>query len=162
ADLVRDQRPDEKWIHLAVIAFAFLGDIARARSLLDRADDSADLAVMRSSRLGFAEGVIDSWRKRRPEDSLLGPEPWPDADVKLARTVIEILDPLLSSVRANRRIVGDYELSAVTSAVYCAWISRDREFLSQYIRWLAKYVPVPMMLAELCLRGLTQATSEGL
>src|SRR5205085_422868 len=113
ADLVRDQRIDEKWIHLAISAFAFLGDIARARFLVDQADASSDLSVMRSSRLAFAEGVIEAWRKRRPGDSLLRPEPWPDADVELASTVIEILDPLLSSVRANRKIVGDYELGAV-------------------------------------------------
>ena len=162
ADLVRDQRPAEKWIHLAVVAFAFLGNIPRARSLVDQADDSSDISVMRSSRLGFAEGVIQAWQKRRPEDSLLGPKAWLDADVEMAKTVIEILDPLLSSVRANRKIIGDYELNAVTCAVYCAWIARDREFLSQYVQWLVKYVPVPLIVAELCLRGLTQGTPEGL
>lgn len=162
ADLIRDQRADERWIHLAVIAFASLEEFSRALALVGQADESVDLSVMRSSRLAFAEGVIEAWRTRKPDESLLGPKVWPDNDVELAKRVIDILDPLLSSVRANRKIVGDYELEAVIFAVYCASIARDREFLSQYIHWLIKYVPIPLLIAELCLRGLTSPTPIGL
>ena len=59
---------DSRLPHLAVLAFAYLGDIARARYLVDQSDASSDLTVMRSSRLGFAEGVIDAWQLRRPDD----------------------------------------------------------------------------------------------
>ena len=45
---------------------------------------------------------LEAWRKRRPSDSLLGPEPWPEADVELAKSVIEILDP--PSIHASEDI----------------------------------------------------------
>ncbi len=135
-DLIRDRRVDDEWIHLAIVAFAFLGDITRAQYLVEQADASCSLVVMRLSRLGFAEGVIEGWRKQHPGHSLLDPEPWADTDVELARTVIEILDPLLSSVRANRKIVGEYEFSAVTYAVYCAGSPETRNsFLSILTGW---------------------------
>lgn len=162
ADLIRDQRIDDKWIDLAALVFAFLGDIPRALSLVDRADNSPDLPVMRSARLGFAEGVIEQWRTRHPQETLLGIQNWSDADVELAKTVIDILDPLVSSVKANRRIDGDFELSAVICTTYCAHVAQDRAVFLQCIHWLTKHRPVPLLLGELSLRGLVPEPPEGL
>lgn len=161
ADLIGDQRVDDKWIDLASVTFSFLGDIARAQSLVDQADNSSDLSVMRSCRLGFAEGVIEKWREIQG-DSLLAIPNWSEPDIDLARRTIEILDPLLALVRANRGISNDLELGAVTYAAYCAWVAGDREFLSQLTSRLVKYVPVPLVVAELCLRRLIQPPPENL
>lgn len=156
ADLIRDQPPDEKWLELGALVLAFLGDCDRARKMIDRADECQDPRVMRRTRLGFAEGVIQQWQKHCGAGSLLAPRDWSDSDADLARTVIEVLDPLLSLVRANRRIQGDLELGAVTYAVYGARITGEQQLLTQYTGSLMKHVPVPPMVAELCLRGLIQ------
>jgi hypothetical protein len=153
ADLIRDQSPDEKWIELAVLVFAFLGDVDRARKMVDRADEYREPLVMHRTRFAFAEGIIEQWQKCYGAGSLLASGNWSDSDADRARTVIEVLDPLLSLVRANRRIQGDLELGAVMYAIYSARISGDEQLMRQYAAWLVKHVPVLPMVAELCLRG---------
>jgi len=162
ADLLRDQRLDEKWIDLAAVLFASLGQFQQARSIVDHFDNPSNPAQMRLVHLGFAEGVIQYWRKQYPEQSLLEPKDWADSDVELAQTTIEVLDPLLALVRANQRIDGEYELGAVTYAAYCAHVSKDARLLSQCIRWLVTHVPLPLVVAELCFRGMVEHEPDNL
>ena len=107
ADLIHDRHPDEKWIDVAAYVFAFLGEIEHARKLVKRADDYPDPLVMRRTRVAFAEGVVDQWQERHGNESLLTACVWPSSDIEAAYTVIDLLDPLLSLVRANRSIHGD-------------------------------------------------------
>lgn len=162
ADILVDQRPDEKWIHFAAFLYAYLGQLDKARSMVDRADNSSDPAVMRLVHLGFAEGVIDFWRNREPNKALLETRPWSKPDTDLAKTTLEILDPLLSLVCANQRIDGEFELGAVTYAAYCAHIADDDRLLTRCGNWLVRYTPLPLIAAELCLRNLIEESPEGL
>src|SRR5438105_5066304 len=63
ADLLRDQRLDEKWIDLATLLYASLGQFAQARSIVEHSDNSSEPALMRVTHLAFAEGIIEFWRK---------------------------------------------------------------------------------------------------
>jgi predicted Zn-dependent protease len=162
ADLLRDQRLDENWLDLAALLYASLGQFARARSIVDHSDNFSDPSAMRLAHLAFAEGVIDYWRKQAPGTSLLEPRDWPEADVDLARTTLDVLDPILSLVRANQRIDGEYELGAVIYAAYCAQIAKDDRLLSRCVSWLVRHVPLPLIVAELCLRGLVDQNPESL
>jgi Tfp pilus assembly protein PilF len=162
ADLIRDQRLDDKWVNLAALVFAFLGDISRARSCVESADNSFDATLMRSARLAFAEGVIEQWRKRRPAESPRGIRAWSAQDIELAKTIIDLLQPLLSSVRAKRKIDGDFEQGALTYATYCAEITKNQELLLECVGWLIKHVPLPLVVAEFSLRGLVPNVSRSL
>ena len=72
---------------------------------------------MRRTRLAFAEGAIDWLREQRGDESLPRHILWEERFVDLALTVIDVLDPLLSLVKANRAIKGDLQLGAVIHAV---------------------------------------------
>lgn len=162
ADLIRDRRVDDKWIDLAALVFAFLGEIGRARSLVERADSSPELPIMQSSRIGFAEGVLDQWKMRRPTESLLATQEWAETDIELAKTVIGLLDPLLAAVRAVRRIDSELTLAAVTYATWCARIAGDQQLFAQCTNWLLRHEPIPLIVAELSLRGLIREVPAGL
>jgi predicted Zn-dependent protease len=162
ADILRDQRPDEKWIDFAALLWASLGQFDKARSMVERADNSSDPALMRVVHLAFAEGVIDYWGRRDSKKALLETRPWSGTDVDLARTTLDILDPLLSLVRANQRIDGEFELGAVTYAAYCAHITNDDRLLARCGSWLVRHTPLPLVAAELCLRGLIKENPESL
>ena len=107
------------------------------------------------------ESLNDGTRSDRMA-SFLSVQAWAVADVELAKTVIELLEPLLSAVRANRRISGDLEISAVVNALYGARIANDHRVLSECSAWLFRHVPVPLIVAELCLRSIVKKTPEGL
>lgn len=154
ADLISEQHPHEKWVDIGAFAFAFLGETDRARKTIDRADECSDPFVIRKTRFGFAGGIIERWHVRYGDESLLAVKDWPTSDLDLARSVIDVLDPLLSIVRTNRRIQGELQLGAVTYAVYCSHILKDQQQFSLYAGWLVKHIPVPLMVAELCLRRL--------
>jgi|GEM_PF-5782893 len=160
ADIIRDQRPAEKWLDLAALVFAYLEDIERAKSYLERADDSPDPLVMRRTRLALAEGVFECWRKRHGDQSFLAIRKWPDPDVELAKTLFEVLDPVLSLVRANRRIQGDLELNSVIYAVYLAHVMGNESTRLQYAGWLVRHTPLPLIVAELCLRDMVACHGE--
>ena len=162
ADLLRDQRLDENWLDLAALLYASLGQFALARSIVDHSDNSSDRAAMRLAHLAFAEGVIDYWQKQAPGISLLEQREWPEADVDLAQTTLDVLDPFLSLVRANQQIDGEYELGAVICAAYCAQIAKDDRLLTRCVSWLVRHVPLPLIVAELCLRGLVDQNPESL
>lgn len=162
ADLLRDQRLDEKWLDMAALVYASLGEIPRAQSVVEQADNSSDPASRRLARLAFAEGVIEYWCNQNPNTSLLEPRDWPQTDVDLARTTIDVLDPLLSLVRANQQIDGEYELGAVTYAAYCGHIAKDPHLLSRCVSWLVRHVPLPLIVAEFCLRGMVNQAPDGL
>jgi predicted Zn-dependent protease len=162
ADILRDQPPDEKWIDLAALLYASLGQFDKARSMVGRADNSADPALMRLVHLAFAEGIIDYWRRRDSNKALLETRPWSGTDVDLARTTLDILDPILSLVRANQRIDGEFELGAVTYAAYCTHITNDDRLLARCGSWLVRHTPLPIVAAELCLRGLIKENPESL
>lgn len=155
-DVIHDVLPHDKWVDLAVYAYAVRGNFVNARSLVDRADESPELLVVRRTRLAFAEGVVDWLREQQGDESLLAPHSWEEQHVDLALTVIDMLDPLLSLVKANRAIKGDLQLGAVIYAVYCAHIARDQRSLSQFTRWLIRHVPIPLIVAELSLRGMVE------
>lgn len=160
ADLVRDLAPHEEWIDLAAHAHAVSGDLTRARSLVDRADEYPELRVMRRTRLAFAEGVVERWRLRCDKGSLLATQSWTATDIDLAITVIDLLDPLLSLVRANRRIQGDLQLSAVQHAVCCAHVAGQKEDLKRFAARLIQHTPIPLMVAELSLQRLVECPSN--
>src|SRR4029077_9680947 len=125
-------------------------------------DNSSDPALMRVVHLAFAEGVIDYWRKGDTNKALLEHRPWSATDVDLARTTLDNLDPLLSLVRANQRIDGEFELGAVTYAAYCAHITNDDRLLARCGSWLVRHTPFPLIAAKLCLRGLIKDNPERL
>ena len=154
ADIIGDEPPDENWVDVGAFIFAFIGNTERAAQYVRRADDSSDSQKMRQTRLGFTEGVVERWRAKNANGSLLAIRTWPEADISLARTVIETLDPLLSLVRANRRIGGEFDAAAVTYAIYSAHISGNAPLIKQCAGWLVKYKPIPLIVAELCLRGM--------
>jgi hypothetical protein len=160
--LIKDQRVDEKWIDLAAVAFAFCGDTSRARELVAQADQSPELPVMRSARLGFAEGLIEQWRKRHPRQSLLEVDPWTPEDTGLAGTALELLEPLLSLVRANRQIDSEFDLSAVINATYFAHIAGNHQAFRECTAWLVRYIPLPVLVAELALRSLIPQVPDNL
>ncbi len=139
---------------------AFPGDITRARSLVDRADDCLELLIMRRTRLGFADGVVGRWSKDHSNQSPLATHAWSEADKTLALTVIDMLDPLLSLIRANRRIQGDLQLYAVQHAVYCSHVADQKGSLEQFAAWLVKHVPIPLIVGELCLREIVECPTN--
>lgn len=154
ADLVRDREPDESWGDLAVCALSHNGEYDHALKLIDRADTWTDPAVMRRCRLGFAEGVMAFLSKSYSTSSLLGIDKPRDADIALLRKVLELLDPLLWSVRANRRIQGELELEAVLFAINASVALGDFSQVNDFGRWLIAFTPIPLTVAELAMRAL--------
>ena len=70
--------------------------------------------------------------------------------------MIDILDPLLCLVRANGRIENGLELAAVRYGVCSAHVVDDTPLLRQCSTWLIKCVPVPLIVAEICLRRMIE------
>lgn len=154
--VIDDAVPHDKWIDLAAYTYAVCGDFTKARLLVDRADGSPALLVTRRTRVAFAEGVSDWLRERRDADSLLATHNWEEDEVSLAHSVIDMLDPVISLVKANRAIDGPLQLNAVIYSVYFAHISGDDDSISRYTSWLIRHIPVPLLVAELCLRGIAE------
>lgn len=154
ADLICDQHPDEHWLDVGACVFGYLGDVARANALMTAADASTDSLLSRRTRLGFAEGIVDNWQDRSSAESLLANRSWSDADSALAETALDALDPLLSKVRADRAIKGELERSAELHALFCAHVLNNQALVRRHANWLLNYRPVPLIVAEVCLRRM--------
>ena len=153
-DLIRDREPDDKWIDFGALTHARNGDLVRATSFLARADDLADRDLMRRTRVAFAEGIVDKWHAQHDPRSLLAIESWDVEERTLARQVCSALEPVLSLVRANRRISGEIELGAVQYALIASHIGLDALLSKECATWLFRHVPIPLLTAEMCLLGL--------
>ncbi len=160
AQLIVDRPVDREWIVWATFALARVGDIQGATNLVARADDWRDRHVVRRTRLFFAEGVVQRWVEDCGGNSLLARKDWKDADIDLAQTVLEALDPLLSSVSADRKIESGLALDAVVFAVYCSHILKDEMLILKYATWLKEHTPVPLIVGELCLRRIIECPSN--
>jgi Tfp pilus assembly protein PilF len=160
AGLIRDIEPHEKWIEWAALVFARLGRCEEALNLVETAKRFRDPLLGRKTRVAFAEGLVGLWRRLVPaETSLLAFGDWSDHDRELARSGLNVLEPMLSSVRTNDRISDDLELAAVLSAVYCSYVAGEMDF-DELGKWLSKHEPVPPLVAELSLRRMIACPSD--
>lgn len=159
-DFIRNRVPEEKWLDLATLLFARLGEIDRANELIARADEATDVSVTWRSRLAFADGVFDRWRRTDETRTPFGSDEWSEDDRRLARTTLEILDPLRASVRSKRGIQGELEEQALGFAVLCAAISGDLNSVQEDILWLRKRRPLPLLVVELALRRLIERPDD--
>jgi predicted Zn-dependent protease len=157
ADLIRGRQPDDQWVHWAAMIYSYLGDHPSAEAMVRHADNSIDLISMRRTRLFLVEGMLARIRSDADLDSLLAPQRWPDVVRTRASQGIEILDPLLSLVRANHKIEGDVVFTGVICALQCAHIAGDDRLFAEFCKWLLRHVPVPLSIAEVCLRRLHEA-----
>ncbi len=159
-DIIDHRPPDRRWVDIATFVFARLGDLERAQKLVDDAEQFDDQAVASRARINLASGVIDGWQKAHNGQSPLSVLDWQQGDRGDARTALEALQPLLDRVRRRRRIRGDLELGAISNAVYCQAVLRDFVGIKNLGNWLATYVPVPLLLADLCLRHLAECPTN--
>ncbi|MFL6546791.1 MAG: tetratricopeptide repeat protein, partial [Candidatus Udaeobacter sp.] len=160
ADIIRGKTPDAEWVYWAAYVYKYVGNPSLANEAVRIGDNSADPLTMRRTRLFFANGFIDRIQASINEESLLSQSKWPEKTKDEANGAIEVLDPLISLVRANRAISGDLQLTSIICALSCAHIAGDRDLFSQCCDWLVPYVPVPLVMGEICLRQL-HATPDG-
>ncbi|MFL5330043.1 MAG: tetratricopeptide repeat protein [Gemmataceae bacterium] len=159
-ELIREFSPDQKWIDLAIAVYAMEGETNKARELLSSLDHNVDSLFSRRARVAFAEGVRSFWQSLHESESLLGIRDWSSENCTLATEVIDVLDPLLSAVRGRGRIQSDLELSAVEQAIYCAHVASDDQTRQRAITWLIHVKPVPLVVAEMCLRSFAECPPD--
>jgi tetratricopeptide (TPR) repeat protein len=159
ADLIRNHPPDERWVDIAAFVFASLADIPGSQRYVDYADACPDRTVGQRARVGFAEGTINRWHHRLQDQSILATGDWPPDDVALAHRALDLLDPVLSLVRGQGAIDGDLQFSAVIFALYCSHVQHDDAGVGKYAAWLVQHRPLPLVVAELCLRGIVDLPS---
>ena len=154
ANVIRGKTPDAEWVYWAAHVYNYVGDESLANEAVRIGDNSADPLTMRRTRVFFGNGFIDRIQASLNDDSLLSQSHWPEQTKEESNRAIEVLDPLISLVRANRGISGDLQMSAMVCALLCAYISGDRELFSECCDWLVPYVPVPLIMGEICLRQM--------
>ena len=151
--IVQNAVPNEKWLHLAVFVFANRGNEERASDLILQAELTSDLSLIRRCRVSFAEGVVLRLAEKYRNDSLLAVHDWAQSDIELAESAMDRLDPILSLVKANLGITSELQLSAVQNSVILAHILGHDALLNECVAFLVHSIPLPKIVAELCLRG---------
>ena len=150
ADLIRDLKPDPKWSSRASYIFAFLGELDLAMDFVSFADQEEDLANLRLTRLGFAEGLLNAWADAKRGSSLHHAN-WTQDERELAGKALGLLDPVLAVVESNRKISNDTELYGVQYAIQLSEICQRGDRVQKFIKWLLQFSPVPLVLGELAL-----------
>ncbi len=152
--LICDRRLDERWVDLAAQVFAYQRDLTNAKRCIDAADESSDATVVRRARVALAEGIVDRLRDTYAKESLLSKTEWTPAEKDTARYTLTALDPILSLVRANRSMQTSLEVAAVTYAIYVAHINNIKDAVDKCGKLLLNHTPIPLLVAELCLRSI--------
>ncbi len=158
--LIRGRQLDDRWVNWAANIYSYLGDLPAAEAMMRHADSSVDLVTMRRTRLFLSEGMLARIQKDADLDSLLAPHKWSPVVREECGRAIEILEPLLSLVRANRKIDGDILLTGVICTLQCSHIVGDERLFAECCKWLIQHVPIPLTFAEISLRRLHKAPAE--
>ncbi len=162
AVLLRDQRLDNKVLDMAALVHASLGEFPRRKPLWIRLTTALTpppgaLLAWRSLRVQSNTGECKT-QTLRFSNQEIGRRPtliWPEQPSKC------LIRSCRSFVRINK-LTESMSWAAVTYAVYCAHIAKDPHLHSRCVSWLVRYVPLPLIVAELCLRRMFNQAPEGL
>ncbi len=160
SDMIANRVPHRDWIPLGAFVFARLGKMERGHEFIDISDQDGDAQIMRNTRLAFAEGVVERLQEHTEHGSFLAPKQWSESEKSDMALTAVALEPLVSQVRSNRSIKTEQQLEAITFAVFAAHVTADKKAFDELIEWLVAFTPVPLVLGELCIRGIVAPKSE--
>tara|TARA_R110002167_G_scaffold22388_2_gene80262 strand:- start:1424 stop:6841 length:5418 start_codon:yes stop_codon:yes gene_type:complete len=153
-DLIDGRKVENKWIDIGVFLCAYFGEYKKAKSLISKSEDYSNNALVYKTRLAFAEGIIKSWQASTGYQSLFSIKSWSCTDQEVAKLAVDVLIPILSHVRANRIIEGEFQLAALKQTIIFAHIIKNDSLISECSDWLLSHTPIPLFVAELCLQGI--------
>lgn len=160
ADVVRGKAAHERWCEQAVLAFAAAGEITEAKRLTDWAHRQKEQPLLWPACLvARAKGRhIHSVGNRPPKPVLPGELDPKDASV--LRDALNDLEPVVATVRAQRRVLTGVEVSAVALAMEFTNFLGDRDEYARLADLLWVRTPIPLHYVFAVIRKAIPANPE--
>ena len=149
--VVRDHTPERAWCEKAVAAFAWVGEIARAKEAIRWAGRQDNPALRRRSILCYAESRLAAAFRNRGKDRPIIPGSLDETERSAVADALQTLTPILLVVRGNERIADALEEHAVRLALHSQFFLTNRPEIEALAALLATRRPVPLVLAEFVL-----------
>ena len=151
AAIVRDRPPHAQWCEKAVLCLVQVGELDRAKGLLDWAGQQEDSGLKRRALLSYAESrMVAAFRDRGPDQPFV-PGGLKEDEKFALQDVLQALAPLLRSVEGNERVSSALEEHGVTFALRANLYLENRAEMERLALLLSTRKPLPLALAEILL-----------
>lgn len=154
ANFMKDLSPHEIWCDIGLEAYLKAGKTFYADQLFNWIKSNVDdEVIINKCRYVYATIAFDKTFRSRDE-RMIYPGSLSAEEVENARSILEILKPIVAKVFAQENVINGIESESVQLAILVYYLLQDNQNIINLSMPLFKRIPLPLEAARMVMRGI--------
>jgi tetratricopeptide (TPR) repeat protein len=158
--LINDLPLHERWCDKAISAYVRNGNIAKAKETIEWTKTIDDEPLRNRCRLFYADSCYAKALQNRKEGDVILPGTLSDKEKEELTDILNILEPILAKVSAEKKVFQEIESLALQIAIRINYLFCDIQKIRNLSNLLLSREPIPLEVGRLALNRLITIPSN--